>query len=187
MPTAYVYFGKPISSDTSTSLMQAMRIFMGEVDSAGQFAHSSIDISISSGGGDVIAAFSLFNELSGFEVPINTHNSGAVDSAAIMPFIAGQRRTASAASAFMFHQAAWTFPAKDNLTRIVINDASRWLGLYEGMMADTVASRSNLTREQVLRMMREGESLSPQQALDVGLIHAIEERQTPRICRTWQV
>jgi ATP-dependent Clp protease protease subunit len=187
MPAAYVFFGRPINSDTSTALMQAVRTFMGEVDNTGQVAHSSLEISISSGGGDVVAAFALFNELSGFEVPINTHNAGAVDSAAIMPFVAGRRRTASAASAFMFHQAAWTFPAKDNLTRIVINDASRWLGLYEGMMADTVASRSNLTRDRVLGMMREGESLTPQQALDAGLIHAIEERQTPRICRTWQV
>lgn len=187
MPQAHLFFNRPINTDTSTALIQAIRVLMGETDQSGAFAHSSLDVSISSGGGDVIAGFALYNELAGFEVPINMHNSGAVDSCAILPFIAGAHRTASAKSGFMFHQAAWTFPSKDNLTRIVINDANRWLGLYEGMMADIVSSRTSLTRAGVLQMMREGESLTPQQALDAGVIHEIVERQTPRVCRTWQV
>lgn len=186
MTAAYIYFGKPINPDTATALINACRTIAGETNVEGGFAWSSLEIAIGSTGGDVASAFSLFNELSSIEIEINTHNIGSVDSAAIMPFMVGKRRTAAAISGFMFHQSAWTF-APGPVTRTSINDSARWLGLYDGMMADTVSSGSKLARDEMLRMMQEGASLTPDEALAAGLIHAIEERRLPRTARWWQV
>lgn len=189
MVAAYIFFARPINLDTATSLIGACRALIGERQQgavAGTYAWSEFRIDIASGGGDVVAAFAMFNELAGMDIPVDTHNAGAVDSSAIMPFMAGRRRTASAMSAFMFHQTVWSFPTPSQ-TGTQIRDAGRWLSLYDGMVADTIASRTSLSRDRILEMMRDGTSLTPSEARDAGLIHAIEECQTPRDARSWQV
>lgn len=192
MTTAYIYFGRPINLDTAANLVNACRTLIGERSQVAQGAQpgallwSDFRIEMASGGGDVVAAFAIFNELTGMTIPVDTHNAGAVDSSAIMPFMAGRRRTASNMSAFMFHQTVWTFQTPSQ-TGTQINDAGRWLGLYDGMMADTIASRTTLAKDKVLGMMRDGASLTPNEALACGLIHAIEECRTPRDARSWQV
>lgn len=191
LTTAFIYFGRGVNQDSATGLIGACRNLIGERHtnpdgSPGNYRWSEFQISIASGGGDVVAAFSMFNELIGMDIAVNTHNAGAVDSAAIMPFMAGVRRTASPNSAFMFHQTVWSFSVLTQ-TGTQINDARRWLALYDGMLADTIASRTSLSRDAVLGMMRDGASLTPQDALNHGIIHAIEECRTPRDARSWQV
>jgi ATP-dependent protease ClpP protease subunit len=146
-----------------------------------------LKISIASGGGDIIAAFGAYNELKALPLTIHTHNAGAVDSAAIVPFMLGERRTAAAASAFFFHQVQWTFPSNQNLTATVISDATKWLGTYEDLMAVTVSGRSGIPKNDVLKMMREGTTVTPERAKELGLIHEIEEHTIPQSARTWQV
>jgi ATP-dependent Clp protease protease subunit len=182
MPTAYVYFGKIINPDTVTAAVMGCRTLMGEKNDQGHPSWDNLKFAIACTGGDVAAAFALYNELSSLPLQIDTHNSGAVDSAAIMPFMAGTRRTASVNSAFLFHQLSWTFAGPSTLT--VINDARRWLETYEGMMADVIASKTNLKKVEILRMMHVGTTLSP---ADAKLIDAIEEYKIPFDARSWQV
>jgi ATP-dependent Clp protease, protease subunit len=144
----------------------------------------NLKFAIASTGGEIAPAFALYNELNSLPLQIDTHNSGAVDSAAIMPFMAGSRRTASANSAFLFHQISWTFGGPATLP--VINDARRWLGTYEGVMADVVSSKTSLKRAEILRMMHVGTTFSPADAKKVGLIDAIEEYKIPFHARTYQ-
>jgi ATP-dependent protease ClpP protease subunit len=191
MTTAHIYFGRPINLDTAANLVNACRSLITEMTQATgaaspTLAWSDLRIEIASGGGDVVAAFAMFNEIIGMDIPVDTHNAGAVDSSAIMPFMAGRRRTASTMSAFMFHQTVWSFPTVSQ-TGTQIKDASRWLALYDGMVADTIATRTTLSRDQVLEMMRDGASLTPKEALATGIVHAIEECRTPRTARSWQV
>jgi len=185
MPTAYLYFGKIVNPDTVTAAVLGCRTLMGDKNDQGQPMWDTFKFAIASTGGDVAAAFALYNELNALPVQIDTHNSGAVDSCAIMPFMAGQRRTASANSAFLFHQVFWTFAGSSTLT--VINDARRWLETYEGMMADVVSAKTNLKKEEILRMMHAGTALSPADAKKAGLIHAIEEYKIPFDGRSYQV
>jgi ATP-dependent Clp protease protease subunit len=193
--TAHIFFGKPINADTATGLVAACRNLIGErakvADGApqGPLLWSDFRVEISSPGGEVGPAFSMFNELIGMSIPVHTHNAGQVDSSAIMPFMAGTRRTASPMSAFVFHQSTWTFGATATTqTAIQMQDAVRWLETYDAMIAETVASRSaTLKKEDVLSMMRAGTLVTPADALKVGLIHAIEECRTPRDARSWQV
>ena len=209
MPTAYMVFGRPVNPDTATSLIHGARTLLGETVpvipaqiqqilqqsmAAGQLVlpaftpvWDTLKISIASGGGDVVSAFGIYNELKAMPLTIHTHNAGAVDSAAIIPFMLGERRTAAASSAFFFHQIHWTFSANGNLTTTTINDATEWLGTYEDLMADLVVERSGMEKSEVLKLMREGTSIRPQRALELGLIHEIEEHSIPQNARSWQV
>jgi ATP-dependent Clp protease, protease subunit len=189
MATAYIFFGKTFNPDTATALIQASRALMGDKNpnAPAQFLWDHFHYSMSSGGGDIISAFAAFNELKGLPLKVTTHNAGAIDSAAIMPFMVGSRRTASHSSAFFFHQLQWTFASNANLTMTTINDATKWLGTYENLMAEFVSDQSELEKSEVLKMMREGTSVLSTEAKAMGLIHDVEECSIPQDARSWQV
>jgi ATP-dependent Clp protease protease subunit len=188
MATAHIFFGKPFNPDTSTALIQTSRALMGEkLPNSTTFLWDHLHYSMSSGGGDIVAAFAAFNEMKGLPVKVTTHNAGAIDSAAIMPFMVGERRTASPSSAFFFHQLQWSFASNLQLTMTTINDATKWLGTYENLMAEYVAAQSGQKKETILKMMREGTSVSSADAKVMGLIHDVCECSIPQDARSWQV
>lgn len=185
--TAFVFFGKPLSADTATALIGAFRTLVSERDANQSRLWDHIYLTIACGGGDVIGAFGAYNELRALPISITTHNVGAVDSSAIMLMMTGAQRLASRASAFFFHQTAWTFPAQGQLASTTINDATKWLRSYEGMMAEAVEERTHIPKAEVLRMMHEGTSLSPDEALKLGLIDSVKEHSIPWDARTMWV
>jgi ATP-dependent protease ClpP protease subunit len=138
MATAYLYFGKPVNADTITGLLGACRTLLYEKDTNGVPLWDHFHIEIASGGGDLIYGFAGYNLLSDLPIKVTTHNCSAVDSAAIMLFLAGETRTATTLSAFHFHQSSWTFASPGQPIN-VINDANKWLERYEEMMAQCVA------------------------------------------------
>ena len=84
---------------------------------------------------------------------------------------------------------AWTFGGKDDQPLAVISDAARWLTTYQDMMADVIAegSSGNLSKDRVQSMMTAGTTVTPKEALDLGLIHEIAEPVIPRDATWWQV
>ncbi|CCB67717.1 protein of unknown function [Hyphomicrobium sp. MC1] len=189
MARCFVYFLKGIDAATASSLLMGVHQLMTEKSAAtaasSKPSWDDMTIVMSSGGGDVIPAFGLYNEFMGLTVKLATHNAGAIDSAAILPFIAGKKRTASAASAFFFHQLQWTFPSKDQLTMGTISDSSTWLSRYEGLMAEAVASRTKLDKNKVLSLMRAGTSVDAAQAKEFGIIDGIEELSSSQTLRSY--
>ncbi len=185
MPTVYVSFCKPVNFDTATGLMKACR----ESLSDGQNKWEKLRLMISSGGGNIVAAFGAYNEIKSMPIEVHTLNTGATDSSALMIFMAGKKRYASTKSAFLFHQMSWTFQAKEDVTLSVVADAARWLQVYQDMMAETIADGTSggLTKQKVLEMMQAGTTLTPGDAKSVGLIHDIVEPLIPRDARWWQV
>lgn len=187
MATAYIYFGKIINSDTSSQFVHGCRSIMGDKDANQKFLWDRFHVTMSTGGGDVIGAFGMYNELKALSIKVSTHNSGAVDSSAIVPFMAGDRRTAASYSSFLFHQIQWTFPAKESVTATVIQDAVKWIAQFESMMADLVAKNTKLQSSDVLKMMREGTIINPTEAKKLGIIHDIDDYKIPQDARSWQV
>jgi ATP-dependent protease ClpP protease subunit len=109
-------------------LLVACRTLVSEVDPDTKTPKwDTIHLTLTCGGGAINAAFAAYNELRGLPVKLITHNVGATDSAALLFFMAGSQRLASAASAFHFHQVAWSFSSKDDLPVTVLGDALRWL------------------------------------------------------------
>lgn len=64
---------------------------------------TNLTINISSPGGAVTPGIAMYNYLKKQDFNIITHNFGEVSSAAILLYLAGNIRTASAISKFMFH------------------------------------------------------------------------------------
>jgi ATP-dependent protease ClpP protease subunit len=187
MGTAYLYFGKPITSDTITALVMGCRSLMGEKDQNGILLWDHFHLEIASGGGDIIASFAGYNTLVNLPVTVTTHNAGAVDSSALMLFLAGEKRTASRMSRFFFHQIQWSFSAQGSLTAGMIEDAGKWLSAYEDLMAECIADETNISKDDAMKMMREGTSVSPEEAETLGLIDEIKASPVPATARSWQV
>jgi ATP-dependent protease ClpP protease subunit len=192
MPTAYVSFCKPFNADTATGLIKACRETLwdfSDKERAKRNKWDRIRLMMASGGGNVISAFGAYNELKGMPIEIHTMNTGATDSAAIIVFMVGEKRYATPNSAFLFHQMTWSFQAKDDVPLSVVADAARWMTVYQSMMAEAVADNSGgkLTKDRVLEMMMTGTTLTPKEALEVGLIHEIAEAAIPADARWWQV
>ncbi len=185
MTMVYVSFCKPITFDTATALIRTCR------DVVSDSAHNwdKLRLMISGGGGNITASFAAYNEIRSMPIELETLNTGAIESPALMIFLAGKQRYACARSAFQFRQLSWSFPNKDDVALSVIADTARWLQEYQRMMADAIADGTDgrLTADKVLEMMQAGTTLNPQQAKDVGLIHDIVEPTIPAGARWWQV
>jgi ATP-dependent protease ClpP protease subunit len=54
------------------------------------------------------------------------------------------------------------------------------------MMAEYVANRSGQMKEKILSMMREGTTVLPEQAKELGLIHDVCECSIPQDARSYQ-
>jgi ATP-dependent Clp protease, protease subunit len=184
MTMVYVSFCKPVNFDTATALIRTCR----EVVSDGQHNWDKLRLMISSGGGNITAAFAAYNEIRSMPIELETLNTGATDSPALMIFMAGKKRYACARSAFQLRQPSWWFQSKDDVALSVISDAARWLQEYQQMMAEAIAEGTDgqLTRDKVVEMIQTGTTLNPQQAKDIGLIHDIIEPTIPAGARWWQ-
>jgi ATP-dependent protease ClpP protease subunit len=64
---------------------------------------TSVTICITSNGGAPDQALYVYETLSALSVPVNTHAIATVQSAAMIVFMAGERRTASPGANFLFH------------------------------------------------------------------------------------
>ena len=76
---------------------------------------------------------------------------------------------------------------KRNLTATVIEDATKWLGTYEAMIANSVASGTGMKQDEAMKRIREGTSVTADHALKLGLINAIEECPAARDDRWWTI
>lgn len=77
---------------------------------------TSLQIHISSGGGDLISGFTAYHFLKSLSIPIATHNISNVESVANVIFMAGSERRANPGSRFLLHPLHWGFntPAADH-------------------------------------------------------------------------
>ena len=91
-------------------------------------SNSTLRININSLGGTVSAGIAMYNYLKSKEITVWTHNLGDVQSAAILLYLAGTKRTAEAISKFVIH------PIKlNNVTNCTFHEAEE---LLETLKAD---------------------------------------------------
>ena len=96
---------------------------------------NAIDLRISSSGGSTRSGITAYNFLKTLPYALITRNIGNVDSAAILPFLAGQLRTAETVSRFTFHPAtisctpAMNFVQLDEKMRLLNNDIDEYAAI----------------------------------------------------------
>ncbi|MDF7627724.1 ATP-dependent Clp protease proteolytic subunit [Erwiniaceae bacterium L1_55_4] len=97
-----VHFLCPVTAQTVSFFQQ------GCLQAIGNGA-TSLQIHISSGGGDLISGFTAYHFLKSLPVPIATHNISNVESVANVIFMAGTERRANPGSRFLLHPLHWGF------------------------------------------------------------------------------
>lgn len=77
---------------------------------------TSLNVHISSGGGDLISGFTAYHFLKSLSIPVITHNISNVESVANIIFMAGSERRTNPGSRFLLHPLHWGFstPAADH-------------------------------------------------------------------------
>lgn len=79
---------------------------------------TSINLHISSSGGETTAGFTAYNFLKSLPVPITTHNISNVESIANVIFMAGSVRKANPLSRFLLHPLHWGFNGQVDHSRL---------------------------------------------------------------------
>lgn len=138
------------------------------------YSPKSIYFQFSSGGGHVDSAITLYNFLKSLPCEIVMHNTGSIDSAANVVFMAGDRRYAVAHTSFLFHGVGYTF-GQPGLTRAQINEGLSVVDIAEEKIAGILAAHTQLTASEIKKLFVEGKSQSATFAKQKGVISELRE------------
>src|SRR5690606_35340767 len=180
--TTYVlHFTGPINSSTTGQLID-------KCTKAVQQEAGELVIKIATMGGDCSYGFALFNFLRSLPIEVHTHNLGTVESMGNILFLAGERRTACSFSKFLFHPFHWTLHGSVDHSRMA--EYAMSLDYDLRLYAQIVAERTEGAVEvlDVPRyLMAYPRILGPAEALESGMIHAIDEMPIEVEASQWSV
>lgn len=155
---------------------QTVNRFMDLTNKAiAQYQPKTLYFLFSSGGGFVNSGVALYNYLRSLPQETVMHNVASIDSVANAVFLAGQKRYASPASAFLLHGISWTFGTQTTLSYAQMQETLSKFDAAEQLTAKIIEGRTKLTSDEVRALFRQGESKNPQFALDKGMIHEIRD------------
>jgi len=128
----------------------------------------------SSPGGSVDYGITLYTYLRALPCMVITHNTGSIESIAIIPFLAGEVRLAAPQSRFLLHGVFWQPPGGQTIpTKQVDELVSRFRG-DEDRIREILLDRTKLNKEQIDRFFLSGESKTAEFAQEVGIISEIK-------------
>jgi ATP-dependent protease ClpP protease subunit len=149
-------------------------------------------ILFSSQGGSTDQGLALYNFIRELPVPIHMHAVGHVGSMAIPVFVAGDRRTATPVSRFFFHAYQWGFEGRQTCDGIA--EATLQLDSDITLCRQIVARHCSFPAKILAGLYNRRPTpvvVTPDQALEVGLIHEIaelnEHRSTQQNVSLWTV
>jgi ATP-dependent Clp protease protease subunit len=149
------------------------------IDTIAQHKPSTLHFSFSSSGGFVSPAMTLYNFLTGLPAKVIMHNTGSVDSVAIVIFLAGEERYAVPHSSFLFHGLQYTFNQPTSLTINQLKEKVSGLEQDQNRMCSIVTERTELREEEVRELFIQGEVKNPEFAASKGIIHSIRDFSIP--------
>ncbi len=167
--TPYISFVDPINDETAKKLITLCSELWN------QQKPDKIIILFSSGGGFINPGISLYNFFKAFPCEIVMHNTGNIDSSAVIIFLAGRQRFASPSSSFLLHGITWNYGNGSIRTREQLEEDLSRLRENENSIAKILALNTALEMDEVLKLLRQGEAKSPEFAKEKGIIHEIRE------------
>lgn len=168
MATHVINFTAPVNSTTCGQLIEKASL-------AAQQQASSLILNIATMGGECSYGFTLYNFLLTLPMPVHTHNLGTVESMGNIIFLAGERRTACPHSKFLFHPFHWHLNGAVDHSRMseYAMSLDHDMHLYCRIVAErTQGAAQALETEKYLTAAPR--ILEPDQALECGVIHAVE-------------
>ncbi len=169
---AYVIFPRMIIPEMAAGLLGAIT---GLMNGGAQ----RITVSISSVGGGIPAAFSLYNNLRALPVHLTLHNIGHIASAANVVFVAGDERSASPKATFMFHAPTVTIEGGAELDETLLTQHAKDLADGEGRTREVLKERTKMTAVKIDALKCGQNTLGTDAAKRLGLIDHVVDLQIP--------
>jgi ATP-dependent Clp protease, protease subunit len=176
--TSYYSFVGFINDDSVRQICEKLAM----AANGGYAAH----LSITSRGGIVASAMHLFNFIRSLAVPVTIHNTGQISSAALIVFLAGQRRTCSRYAAFMHHPSAFSsergMPANEAAAQI---EALKSADLRTD---DLLRDQCGAIPQAIMEAAEHQDvTISAEDALEYGIVHEVVEFKVPRDTIIWTI
>ncbi len=128
-----------------------------------------IHLLISSLGGRIQSAFTAYQFLHSIDAALFTHNVGTIEAAALLPFLASDRRFASPYSKFMLSSFTWTFhrdsvefPEAIEAYHSLTHDLKWYVDIFQKRAGDSFAISECLSGP--------AQALDPEAALKAGIV-----------------
>lgn len=151
--------------------------FLKKINDIKNMSAKTVDIHISSYGGDVNDAFQIFDAVKSLNADVTTVCHGYCASAATVIAQCGKRRKISANSLYLIHNSSTTASGnKEELGKVLTG-----LSKTDERIANIYAAASGRDVSHFVELMNAGDWLSPQEALDTGLVDEIVDADSMRI------
>jgi len=177
---AYVSYIGSVSTDSVGRLLHAVQSLMIE-------GVEHIHLAIGSGGGNIIAGLSAYNQLRCLPVRYTTYNIGSVDSVAILPFLLGDERHADDFTSFLFHGVSWAFSSSGETASSQVTDAFACITIYEQALTGITSQRTGMEGDRIRDMRARSTLLTAEEAVTLNIATAKGRFAIPRQGRWWQV
>lgn len=164
----YIFFEGGIDPNATIRLVNA-------IDKSKQIGATQIIIFFSSLGGNIYEGFLLASVIRNYTIPISIHATNHIDSIANVIYLAAKNRTSESYTKFYLHGAAnnGTFDEKS------LKDLSSNLKINNSRIANFVAENSKLPIKKVNKMMKNGTTISAQEAKKYAMVHDILHKEIP--------
>lgn len=113
--------------------------------------HDCINLRICSSGGNLDYAFAIIEAINSSPVPVNTIASGTVGSAALLIFLAGRNRHASALSRFIYHECK--IEIEGNLSKTDLDCLYRDIEFYQKKSNDYIVAKTKITHGELTNIL----------------------------------
>ena len=137
-------------------------------------------ILISSPGGQVAPGISVYNFLRGIPAEVITHSYGVIDSMAVVLFSAGQERYCVPHARFLLHGVGFNVNQPTRFEEKQLDERMKGLRIDRQNIARILAERCGRKIEDVEADMLEVKTLSSEEAVEYGLVHAIKAELIPK-------
>ena len=134
-----------------------------------------IEVEINSPGGDVFSGSEIYTALMGYAGGVTTKVVGVAASAASMIATAGNPAMVSPTAVIMIHNVSM-YAGGDYRNH---EHAAQMLRDYNDTIANAYMLKSGMEKEKILELMNQETWLTPQQALEMGLVDEIMFNSTP--------
>ncbi|REJ81943.1 MAG: hypothetical protein DWQ44_13585 [Bacteroidetes bacterium] len=167
-----IRFLAPVNNQTADLLISAVDNLLAQ-------GTKKLRLLISTPGGSVFHGLSIYNFIKGLPIETDTYNFGSVDSIGVVIFSAGKKRYSVPHSRFLIHGVKFNISGQLSIDEKQLEEYLKGLQIDQANIAKVIADTCGKTIERIYSDMHNRTTLSPQEAIDYGLVHSIQDDLIP--------
>lgn len=164
-----IYFNDQINDNTCLKLASLINSYQNNIYKSG-ITDQHINLYIQSQGGSLLPTLAIVDEIKNSKIPIWTHIRGYAASAATLISVAGAKRLMYNHSLMMIHNVRTETTVEDYRT---VEDTYNTMSLFSTTIKNIYLDNSNLSREQLDKLLEHDSWLNSSTALEYGLVDIV--------------